>query len=202
MKSKHRILIIFLLVGIGAFALLGPGASLLMAAGDEGAKNMNPITAFQKNLGLWTLVTFLVALGILWKFAWGPIVAGLDKREQYIHEQRSGAEEANATAQQLLDDYKQQLASAKQEIQALYDKSAAQNEKLRAQALETAQQEAEAKKAQAELEIASAKVQAKKELAAASAGLAVEIAGKILQKQLDPNAHKDLIDQTVAKFAE
>ncbi len=200
MKSNHRIWITCLIIGVGALVLFGPGVADLLASGDEGAKNMNPLESLQRNLGLWTIVTFLVTLGILWKYAFGPIVEGLDKREKYIHDQRSGAEEANATAQQLLEDYKQQLASAKQEIQTLYDKSAAINEKARAQMVETAKQEVETIKTQATQEIASAKVQAKKELAAASATLAVEIAGKILQKQLDPNAHKDLIDQTIAKF--
>ncbi|MDO4551213.1 MAG: F0F1 ATP synthase subunit B [Planctomycetia bacterium] len=202
MKSKQWLWISVILLGVCLICSFGFGTVELMAAGHEdGAKNLNPIEAFQGNLAIWTLVTFLIVLAILWKYAWGPIISGLDARENYIHQQRDGAETANAEAQKLLEDYKTQLASAKSEIQAMYDKSQKTNEQTRAMMLEAAKKEVEAVKQQATQEIASAKIQAKKELAAASATLAVEIAGKILQKELTPDAHRTLIDQTVAKFA-
>ena len=60
--------------------------SLLGGEGGEGAAEINPL-AFQQDLALWTAVVFLVLLAILWRFAWGPVAGGLDKRERQIADQ-------------------------------------------------------------------------------------------------------------------
>ena len=195
MNSKHWIMIVLIL---GITAVLAP--AVLAAEHGGGAENLNPMN-IKGDLALWTLVTFLVVLTILWKFAFGPIVRGLDAREKYVHDQGSDAETTNADAQRLLEEYKEQLAGARSEIQTLRDEAQATAEKTRAAMLEMAKKEVEAVKETATRDIVSAKVQAKKELAAVSANLAVEIAGKILQKQLNPESHKAIIDQAVAKFS-
>ena len=201
MNSKHWGMIVVLIFGIGAVWALGPWMPAVLAAGHGGgAENLDPMN-IKSDLALWTLVTFLIVLLILWKFAFGPIVRGLDAREKYVHDQRSDAETANTDAQRLLAEYKEQLAGARSEIQILRDEAQTAAEKIREDAKNTAKKEVDAVKETAAREIASAKIQAKKELAAASANLAVEIAGKILQKQLNPEAHRALIDQAVAKFS-
>ena len=48
--------------------------------------------SWKSDLAIWTAVVFLVLLAILWKFAWGPIAEGLDKREQEIADQIAEAE--------------------------------------------------------------------------------------------------------------
>ena len=60
---------------------------------------------FQTDLAIWTFVVFVVLLAILWKFAWGPIVAGLEKREQGIAEHIAAAERAHEEAKLLLAEY-------------------------------------------------------------------------------------------------
>lgn len=166
----------------------------------EGSEEGAALPPFCADLALWTAVTFVLVLIVLWKFAWGPIIEGLDKREQYVLDQRSDAEKANADAKALLEDYKSQLANAKAEIQQMKADAAVNAEKAAAIVMNKAIASVEAEKKAATQEIASAKIQAQKELAAQSAALAVELAGKILKKELTPQAHQKLIDQAVAKF--
>ena len=166
----------------------------------EGSEEGGALPPFCADLALWTAVTFVLVLIVLWKFAWGPIIEGLDKREQYVLDQRSDAEKANADAKALLEDYKSQLANAKAEIQQMKADAAVNAEKAAAIVMNKAIASVEAEKKAATQEIASAKIQAQKELAAQSAALAVELAGKILKKELTPQAHQKLIDQAVAKF--
>ena len=166
----------------------------------EGSEEGGALPPFCADLALWTAVTFVLVLIVLWKFAWGPIIEGLDKREQYVLDQRSDAEKANADAKALLDDYKNQLANAKAEIQQMKADAAVSAEKAAAIVMNKAIASVEAEKKAATQEIASAKIQAQKELAAQSAALAVELAGKILKKELNPQSHQKLIDQAVAKF--
>lgn len=166
----------------------------------EGSEEGGALPPFCADLALWTAVTFVLVLIVLWKFAWGPIIEGLDKREQYVLDQRSDAEKANADAKALLEDYKSQLANAKAEIQQMKADAAVNAEKAAAIVMNKAIASVEAEKKAATQEIASAKIQAQKELAAQSAALAVELAGKILKKELTPQAHQKLIDQAIAKF--
>ncbi|MCR5164157.1 MAG: hypothetical protein K6C40_09085, partial [Thermoguttaceae bacterium] len=93
-----------------------------------------------------------------------------------------------------------QLANAKAEIQQMKADAAVNAEKAAAIVMNKAIASVEAEKKAATQEIASAKIQAQKELAAQSAAPAVELAGKILKKELTPQAHQKLIDQAVAKF--
>ncbi|MBQ6107713.1 MAG: hypothetical protein IJK97_05835, partial [Thermoguttaceae bacterium] len=124
----------------------------------------------------------------------------LDKREQYVLDQRSDAEKANADAKALLEDYKKQLANAKADIQQMKAEAQANAEKSAALLMSKAMASVEAEKKAATQEITNAKIQAQKELAAQSAALAVELAGKILKQELNPQSHQKLIDQAVAKF--
>ncbi len=166
----------------------------------EGSEEGGILPPFCSDLALWTAITFLIVLALLWKFAWAPIAAGLDKREKYVLDQRSDAEKANADAKALLDEYKKQLAAAKAEIQQMRADAQVAAERASTLLFNKAKSDIEAEKKAATQEIASAKVQAQKELAATSAALAVELAGAILQQKLDPKAHQQLINKAVASF--
>ena len=54
----------------------------------EGSEEGDALPPFCADLALWTAITFVLVLIVLWKFAWGPIIEGLDKREQYVQDQR------------------------------------------------------------------------------------------------------------------
>ena len=75
----------------------------------------------RRDLAIWTAVVFLVLLLVLWKFAWGPIAEGLDKREQGDRRPdrpgRSGQPEGQGT----LADYEQKLAAAQDEVRGILD---------------------------------------------------------------------------------
>jgi len=76
----------------GAAALGAPSHGA--ESGGHGAAEIDPLW-FQRDLALWTGVVFVLLFAILWKFAWGPIREGLDKREQGIADQIAQAEAAN-----------------------------------------------------------------------------------------------------------
>lgn len=201
MKSNRWIKISTIVV-VSVVVLLGVFAPDVLASehGGNGGNPLNPLESLRGDLALWTTVTFLIVLGILWKFAWGPIVQGLDKREKYVADQRSEAEKANDDARALLDEYKQQLSQAKAEIQQMRADAQAGAERAANLLMNKAKNDIMAEKKAATQEIASATVQAQKELAVTSAAMAVELAGTILKQKLDPKAHRQLIDDAVAKF--
>ena len=158
------------------------------------------IKKLQADLPLWTAGVFLVLTAILWKFAWGPLAQGLERREQGIADQISQAEQSNREAKELLQGYEQKLADSRGEVQRILDKGRQDAEQLGREMLEKARQEAEAEQRRAVEQIDAATAGALKELARESSNLAVDLAGKILQAELKPADHSRLIAQAVSDF--
>ena len=59
---------------------------------------------------VWTLIIFLILLGILYKGAWKNVLAGLKGREERIRNDIAQAEAARAKAEATLKEYNAQLA--------------------------------------------------------------------------------------------
>lgn len=167
--------------------------------GHGGAK-INPLD-FQADLAIWTAVVFLVLMAILWKFAWGPIADGLDKRERRIADQIAAAEQANSEARQMLVEYQGKLAGSEAEVREILDRGRREAEELGRQMLDKTRQDAQRERQRALREIDAATADALKELAARSADLAIELAGKIIQVKVDRAEHARLVEQAVAGFA-
>ena len=167
----------------------------------HGAASDNPL-AFAEDLAIWTVVVFLLLLAILWKFAWGPIVQGLDKREKGIADQISQADESNREAKQLLARYEQKLADSRDEVRGLLEKGRRDADELGQELIEQAQQEADSQRQRSLREIDAAAANAVKELAGKSAEMAVDLAGRILGRQIDADDHTTLIERAVGEFAQ
>lgn len=160
---------------------------------------VNPLD-FKGDLAIWTAVVFLVLLLILWKFAWGPIAEGLDKREKQIAHDISSAEQANQEARKILSDYQQKLAAAGEEVRRMLEAARREAEQAGREMMEKTKAEIEIEHQRALREIENATAGALKELADRSATLAVELAGRIVGAKLDAAGHTRLIEQAVADF--
>jgi F-type H+-transporting ATPase subunit b len=178
----------------------GSGESGGHGAGGHGGGGIDPL-AFQGDLALWTGVVFVILFAILWKFAWGPIREGLDKREQGIADQIAQAEAANQQAKDLLAQYGQRLEGAKDEVREMMVRARQDAEQAGRDMLEKAQAQAEIEHQRALREIDTATASALKELAEQSASLAVDLAGRIVGAKLERADHARLIEQAMGDFA-
>jgi F-type H+-transporting ATPase subunit b len=158
--------------------------------------------SFKEDLAIWTAVVFLVLLLILWKFAWGPLARGLEKREHGIAEQIAQAEQSNMQAKRLLAQYEQKLADSQEDVRGILEQARRNSEQLGREMLEKAKHEAKAEQQRAVEQIDAATANALKELAEQSSTLAVELAGRILRAELKPEDHAQLIQQAVSNFAQ
>jgi len=174
-------------------------ASAAAGHGGHGDAGVNPLS-FRSDLAIWTAVVFLVLLAILGKYAWGPLAEGLDKREHRIADQIALAEQSNQQARQLLAEYEQRLAHSQDEVRAILDKARRDAELTGQQMLDKARAEAKAEQQRAVQQIEAATNAALKELADRSASLAVQLAGRILRTEVEPEKHAELIGQAVANF--
>jgi F-type H+-transporting ATPase subunit b len=187
----------------GMLVLAGPWVTTALAADDAGQQpqliNMSPGWT-ELITSLTTIVIFCCLLAVLGKFAWGPILKGLQAREEGIRKDIERAEATRKAAEKVLADYNTQLAGAQEKVRQIIDGARTDAEKIAMNIRIAAQSEAEDIKERATSEIEAAKNAALTEVYAATADLATSVAEKILRRQLNPGDYRDLVDQGVAEF--
>lgn len=152
------------------------------------------------DLPVFSIVVFAVMVTVLFKFAWGPIRLALDDRETNFAQQLDEAKQRNEDAERLLKENEVRLAGAKAEIEALVAQSREDAEAQKKAIVEEAHRAAEAEKQRAVREISAAKNSALQELADRSVGTAVDLAGRIVGKQLSQHDHANLIEEALKQF--
>lgn len=104
-------------------------------------------------LFIWSLITFLTLVGLLYKFAFNPLMALQKKRQDDIHQAIHDAERLRDEAQELLANYKLQLGEARQEAEGILDRARKLGEANKTEILEEARVQAEATMARARTQI-------------------------------------------------
>ena len=112
-----------------------------------GAKGVDQSPAeFKSDLAIFTLIVFLLLLGILKKYAWGPIVAGLEKREGGIQRQIDDAHAAHEKAKALLAQHEYQMDKVQDEVREILAEARRDAEHTREEMMAAAKTETEAMK--------------------------------------------------------
>jgi len=143
-------------------------------------------------------IVFGLTIVILKKMAWGPILQGLVDREKKIKDDLQQAETAAKQATATLEQYRKQLAESHAEARRIIEQGRADAEKLAASLQQQAEAEINAMRVRAQAEIANAREQAVAELYEQAAGLATTVAGKILQRELNPADQQRLVEESLA----
>lgn len=148
----------------------------------------------------WFLAVFLVAFAILKKFAWGPILAGLDKRETDIRQSLENAERIRAELARLDGTCQQRLADADQKAKEILEQ-ARKGAREAAHAIETkAKAEAQILVENARREISFSTQQAQAALRKEAADTAAALAAKILGENLDPAKSSAITDRLIREI--
>lgn len=174
-------------------------AVVLLASEGGGEEAANPLY-WSNDLAFFTLLIFLGVLFILTKYAWKPIIAGLNAREESIANNIDSAAAAKEQAEAQLKAYDEKLAGANEEAAALIAEAKADATAAKEKILAEASTEAQRTKDRALADIASAKNAAVQELAQSSVDSAVSLAGSIVGRSLNKSDHAELIEKSVKQF--
>ena len=157
---------------------------------------------FEPGLIIWTLVSFFILLILLKKVAFPPILQGMKKREETIKQQLDEAQKTKKEAETLLEDYKRQLADARSEAQKIINEGKGLGESIRKEVIQKAQEESNqiVKRAQEEIELQKQK--ALMELQEKIADLSVMAASKVINKSLNLEDHRRLVEDYISKVGE
>ncbi len=159
---------------------------------------MNLITPAE-GLVFWTTLVFLILLFLLRKFAWKPIMGAVSSREESIKDALEAAEKAREEMKNLTAENERILKEAYAERDAMLKTAKESSDAMISEAKNTAKTEAEGIIAKARQEIDTQKQAAITELKNQVAALSIEIAEKLVRKDLANDDSQKALAETLVK---
>jgi F-type H+-transporting ATPase subunit b len=152
------------------------------------------------NFGLmfWTILTFLIVLVVLKKYAFGPIQATLDERRKAIADDLDAAETARKDAQTALAEYRQALADSRKEATRILEDARRVSEEQRKRDIAELEAEKTRLMQRAKDEIAAETRHSLQTIKEQLADLTVATTEKVVRKRLDESEQRRLIDEALA----
>ncbi len=142
-------------------------------------------------------VAFAIIYFFMWKWVLPRMNTLLEERREKIQGEMERAEATRGDADELLADYKAQLASARDEANRIIEEARQTADQLRVDLQSRAEQESHAIVARAQEEIRAERDRVFQELRTQVGEIAVELAGKVVGEALDTSAHTRLIDEYI-----
>jgi len=158
---------------------------------------MNPLVQPDPGLFIWTILTFLVLLTLLAKFAWRPLLQALESRQASIRKSLDDAAQAKVELERLHEQSVQIIREARLEAESIVVKSRGDAERVRAEMKEKARAEADALVKNAERQIQLETTRALQQIRTEAVDLSVMIASKIIQRNLSKEDNERLIEEAL-----
>ena len=156
----------------------------------------NPLVQLDPGLFVWTIITFLILLGVLTRFAWKPLLKALETRENEISQSLEDAEKAKQELERLSAEGDEIIAKARSEAQGIVSEGKKAAEQLTATTLNKAKEEAMANLSAAKEQIKIERDKAIVEIKGEVVNLSLSIAEKLVKKNLSKEDNKSLIDES------
>ena len=160
----------------------------------------NPLVQPDPGLYIWTIVTFLVLVGLLARYAWRPLLDALDRRQEGIRKSLDDAKQARVELERLRTESSQILAEARTEADAIISRTRADAGRAAEEMKVKARADAENIVRNAERQIELETSRAVQTIRAEAVDLSIAIASKILQRNLTKEDNERLIGETIKEI--
>jgi F-type H+-transporting ATPase subunit b len=165
------------------------------AHGDVGVPN--PLVQLDPGLFIWTILTFLVLFFVLAKFAWKPLLAALESRENEIKSSLEDAEKARIELERLNSESEEIIAKARSEAQTIRVEAKSVAEKIKAEVMAQAGEDAKKIRDEAEKQIQVEKDKAINEVRNEVVNLTMNVAEKVIKKNLSKEDNQSFIEDSI-----
>ncbi|MBI3262214.1 MAG: F0F1 ATP synthase subunit B [Acidobacteria bacterium] len=160
----------------------------------------NPLVRLDPGLFIWTIVTFLVLVTLLAKFAWRPLLEALERRQAAIRKSLDDAEQARQALERATGEAGQVVRKAREEADSIIVRTRADADRLKEELKQQARTEAgsivQAAQRQIQLEAERARQQLRQE----AIDLSVMIASKIINRNVSKEDNARLIEETIRQI--
>jgi F-type H+-transporting ATPase subunit b len=157
---------------------------------------MNPLVQPDPGLYIWTIITFLVLVALLAKFAWRPLLEALETRQASIRKSLDDARQAKHDLERVHAESAKLLAEARTEAEAIMSRTRSDADRFREELKQKARTEAAAIVKNAERQIELETSRALQQIRHEAVDLSVAIASKLLQKNVTREDNERLIEDT------
>ena len=163
---------------------------------------------FQDLVGLapWTFIAqicnLFIQIALFKKFLFKPVKKIIAERQQQINGIYDSAAEAEKTAQDNRAQYERLLGGAKDEAQELVRDAAVRAQRQSDEIVRAAEQEASAIRERANAAVAQEKKKALNEMKDEISGLAMEIASRVVEREVSEQDHRALVEEFLGKLEE
>ena len=151
---------------------------------------------------LFTLITFIILLALLKKFAWGPLKSIMDERENAINKDIDDAHEAKVNAKKLEEENRNLLRKTQEEVQTILDDAKHQAKVQQEQIISDANVKANGLIQSAQAEIQQEKQRAIADINNRVSELSVLIASKVINKEISEQDQKELVEKYIKEAGE
>jgi len=160
----------------------------------------NPLVQPDPGLFIWTIVTFLVLLGLLAKFAWRPLLQALENRQQSIIKSLDDAKKAQQELERLHAESAEMIRQSRVEAEAIVARSRGDAERLREEMKQKARMEADGivKNAQRQIQLETSR--ALQQIRREAVDLSVMIASKLIRRNLTKEDNERLIAEALEQI--
>ena len=160
----------------------------------------NPLVQPDPGLFIWTIVTFLVLLALLGKFAWRPLLEALESRQERIRKSLEDADRARQELERLQQESAKMMQQARVEAESIVAQTRTDAERLREELKQKAKEEADNILRNAQQQIQLQTRQAIQQIRHEVADIAVSLASKLLERNLAKEDNARLIDDTLKQI--
>lgn len=160
----------------------------------------NPLVQVSPGLAIWTILTFLVLLFLLKKFAWIPLLKALEERRAGIEKSVEDAKAATARLQEVQEESNRLLATARSEASTIVTRSRADADRFREEMRVKAQEESAAIVKNAQKVIQQETQRAMAQIRTEAVDLSVAIASKLLRRNVSADDNQALIQEAIGQF--
>src|SRR5262245_49929800 len=156
----------------------------------------NPLVQPDPGLYIWTIATFLVLVFLLGKFAWRPLLAALERRQDAIRKSLDDAQQAKQELERLNVESKKILAEARVQADTILSQTRSDASRLRDELKQKAQAEAAGIVKNAERQIEMETARALQQIRNEAVDLSIAIASKLLERNVSKEDNERLIEET------
>ena len=146
---------------------------------------------------LFTLLNFLAVFFVGKRFLWGPVTKMVQERQKEIDDMYSEADTARASAKAMEEEYQGKLSDARATSEQIVRDAVSRGQAREEEIIRQANAEARAMMDKAVADIALEKKKAINDAKDEIAGIALEIAGKVVGRQLSDADQTKLVDQFI-----
>jgi F-type H+-transporting ATPase subunit b len=206
MRCGWLILVFFGCLGLAMVATCpvaaAEGEQKAAAHGEQGEGGGPNIFERALDLTIWTIVVFLILLYVLKRYAWKPMLAGLQQREHNIHAAQEEAKKDREEAQRLRDELQKKMDVAGAEVREMFDKARREAQTASDEMTAKARADIQAERDRLRRELDTAGDQVLQSILNRVGQMVTLASSKVIRRELTGDDHRRLVDEALKDLGE